>query len=213
MALFLVREFPQELPDGAFCCRSLKECSAEQLNDPDIAVYLLQEEKAAAGSELALRAEGFLQADKACGFQTFGSGMAKEAVLSYCSIEMEESSSIDDYESEDRNFADMCRWWMENKKINIRDFYRRANITRGAFYHITHSQGYIPKRATAFACIIGLELDYDQAVDLLSRAGLAFSSYFPLDVIVEGFIKQGYYDIRRINEVLFDKDLQLLGSA
>ena len=60
--------------------------------------------------------------------------------------------------------------------------------------------------------MIGLRLDYDQAIDLLGRAGMTLSKYYETDRVVEDRIRKKIYDIDEINLVLFDKDLALLGS-
>ena len=72
--------------------------------------------------------------------------------------------------------------------------------------------GQIPKKTNALACVIGLRLDYDQAIDLLGRAGMTLSKYYETDRVVEDRIRKKIYDIDEINLVLFDKDLALLGS-
>ena len=55
-------------------------------------------------------------------------------------------------------------------------------------------------------------LDYDQAIDLLQRAGMTLSKYYETDLIVEYFIREKNYDIDEINGLLWEKDLSLLGQ-
>ena len=75
-----------------------------------------------------------------------------------------------------------------------------------------HHPVQIPKKTNALACVIGLELDYDQAIDLLNRAGMTLSKYYELDQIVEQHIRNEKYNIDDINLILFEKDLPLLGT-
>ena len=75
-----------------------------------------------------------------------------------------------------------------------------------------HHPEQIPKKTNALACVIGLQLDYDQALDLLRRAGMTLSKYYETDLIVEYFIREKNYDIDEINGLLWEKDLSLLGQ-
>ena len=116
------------------------------------------------------------------------------------------------YEKEDRSFADMCEWWCEEKGISKKEFYNRANINKAMFWGMKHHPEQIPKKTNALACVIGLKLEYDQAIDLLRRAGMTLSKYYETDLIVEYFIREKNYDIDEINALLYQKDLALLGT-
>ena len=118
----------------------------------------------------------------------------------------------DGYEKEDRSFADMCEWWCREKGISKKEFYIRANINKSMFWGMKHHPEQIPKKTSALACVIGLQLDYDQALDLLRRAGMTLSKYYETDLIVEYFIREKNYDIDEINGLLWEKDLSLLGQ-
>ena len=116
------------------------------------------------------------------------------------------------YEKEDRSFADMCEWWCKEKGLSKKEFYSRANINKSMFWSMKHHPEQIPKKTNALACVIGLKLDYDQAIDLLQRAGLTLSKYYETDLIVEYFIRERNFDIDAINALLYQKDLSLLGT-
>ena len=116
------------------------------------------------------------------------------------------------YEKEDRSFADMCEWWCTEKGLSKKEFYNRANINRSMFWGMKHHPEQIPKKTNALACVIGLGLDYVQAIDLLRRAGMTLSKYYETDRIVEYFIREKNYNIDEINYLLYKKDLALLGT-
>ena len=116
------------------------------------------------------------------------------------------------YASEDRSFADMCEWWCEQKGFSKKQFYNYANINRSMFWGMKHHPDQIPKKTNVLACVIGLRLDYDQAIDLLQRAGMTLSKYYETDLIVEYFIRKKKYDIDEINALLYEKELTLLGQ-
>ena len=128
----------------------------------------------------------------------------------YEEIKEKESES---YEDQDKSFIEMVDWWIEKKGMKMKDFYLRSNLNRAMLSNLRCHPGKLPKKTNAIACAIGLGLTFEQAEDLISRAGFSFSRYVKSDVIVEYFIKNGLYDIFRINEELFSQDLALLGTG
>ena len=118
----------------------------------------------------------------------------------------------DRYRDVDLSFAEMCEWWCSEKGITKKEFYIQANINKAMFWNMKKNPGQIPKKTNALACVIGLRLDYDQAIDLLGRAGMTLSKYYETDRVVEDRIRKQMYDIDEINLELFDRDLALLGS-
>lgn len=126
---------------------------------------------------------------------------------------MAEPTPPEDYRSQDRSFPEMCEWWCQQKGLSKHDFYTYSNITKATFWSMKNNPGQVPKKTNVLACAIGLRLDLDQTKDLLMRAGLALSPYYPLDMIVEYYITNHRYDIYEINAVLFDEDLALLGTV
>ncbi|MBQ3756596.1 MAG: macro domain-containing protein [Oscillospiraceae bacterium] len=124
-----------------------------------------------------------------------------------------EAHSPDDrYRDVDLSFAEMCEWWCSEKGITKKEFYIQANINKAMFWNMKNNPRQIPKKTNALACVIGLRLDYDQAIDLLGRAGMTLSKYYETDRVVEDRIRKQMYDIDEINLELFDRDLALLGS-
>lgn len=66
--------------------------------------------------------------------------------------------------------------------------YKKANIDRKVFSRIRCKEDYKPKKKTAVAFAIALELDMPTMLDLLSRAEIAFSPSSKFDLIVSYFI-------------------------
>ena len=89
--------------------------------------------------------------------------------------------------------------------------YKKANIDRKLFSSIRCKKDYKPKKKTAVAFAIALELDLPTTLDLLSRAEIAFSPSNKFDLIVSYFITHKNYNVFEINAALFDYNQPLLG--
>ncbi|MBQ9010804.1 MAG: macro domain-containing protein [Clostridia bacterium] len=90
--------------------------------------------------------------------------------------------------------------------------YKKANIDRKVFSRIRSKENYRPKKKTALAFAIALELDLPTTQDLLSRAEIAFSPSSRFDLIITYFIDHKIYDIFKINATLFRYGEQTLGE-
>ena len=95
---------------------------------------------------------------------------------------------------------------MDNK-----DVWKRANLDRKHFSKIQCDEKYHPKKKTVMALCIALELDLEQAKDLLARADWAFSPSSKVDLIVQKAIIDKQYDIYQLNLVLFQYTNEILG--
>lgn len=118
----------------------------------------------------------------------------------------------------DAGFGETVLNLIEVKGLTEPECYKKANLTRAAFYKIRKSAKdpkttFKPTKQTALALAVALELDLDEAKDLLERAGYSFSHSNRGDIIVEYFLINGKYDIFEINEMLYCYDQPLLGSA
>ena len=91
--------------------------------------------------------------------------------------------------------------------------YGDAMIGRKVFSSIRCNRKYKPSKRTAICLAVALHLDLPAAMDLLGRAGYAFSPSNETDLIVLYFVKHRIYDLFRINEALEEHGQEPLGSV
>lgn len=113
----------------------------------------------------------------------------------------------------DESFSQMILRKIAEKGIKNTDCYKKANIDKKLFSKIINNIHYKPKKATALALAVSLELSLDETTELLHKAGLALTHSEKFDIIVEYFILHRKYDIFEINEMLYEFDQPLLGGA
>ena len=93
---------------------------------------------------------------------------------------------------------------IDERKLSDVDVYKKANMSRKLFSKIRCNKDYQPKKKTALSLALALELNLDEAKDLLSRAGYAFSPSDKTDLIIQYFIEEKVYDIYTIDLALFE---------
>ena len=118
----------------------------------------------------------------------------------------------------DAGFGETVLKLIQKKGMTEAQCYNKANISRAAFHKIRQSartpeSTYRPSKQTAMALAVALELSFEEAEDLLERAGYAFSHSNKGDIIVEYFLLHRNYNLFELNEVLFEFDQPLLGSV
>ena len=121
-----------------------------------------------------------------------------------------EEQFIIDLEKLEDTFQQRLFRWIDLKQLNEVDVYKKANLTRKHFSKIRSNINYQPKKSTAIALAIALELSIDDTLDLLRCAGYTLSPSKRFDIIIRHFIEREIYSIFTINEALFEFDEELL---
>lgn len=113
----------------------------------------------------------------------------------------------------DESFSQMVLRLIDQKGLKESTCYHKANVDRKLFSKIRNDIHYRPSKPTVVAFALALELSLAQTEELLKSAGFALSHSSKFDIIVEYCIMHRIFDVMEVNQILFDFDQTLLGSA
>lgn len=115
----------------------------------------------------------------------------------------------------DDNFARRLLYYCNKKNMTHPQVYKAAGVTPHCFSKIISEETETPTRETIIALAFALELNLEEAQDLLSRA----KYYFPVPTIKEDIIfqfcfenKNGPYTIDEVNDALCRCGFQPIGG-
>jgi hypothetical protein len=114
--------------------------------------------------------------------------------------------------NKDESFSEMLLRLIDERGMKDSDCYNKANVSRKVFSKIRCDRNYHPKKETALAFALALELDIEGTQQLLRTAGYSLSHSNIADIIVEYHIMNGIFKVSDINEMLYEYDQKLLGT-
>lgn len=101
------------------------------------------------------------------------------------------------------SFGEYLFYLIESKEMSSSQVQNGAWITKQVYSKInTNRLGYKPSKRVAMQLCIGLNLNIDESIDLLARAGFAFSPSDKQDLIFRFFIENKCYDILGVSDAL-----------
>ena len=113
----------------------------------------------------------------------------------------------------EKSFSDELNDLIAKRGLSTVEVYNRAQINRQLFSKISSRSDYRPKKVTALALAIALELTLEQTKEFIAKAGYALTRSSVTDLVVEFFIDRKIYNVMAINEVLYELDEPVLGSV
>ena len=123
------------------------------------------------------------------------------------------SVSIDDkLKNKELTFQEHLFRIIDKRGLKDVDVYKKANIDRRLFSKIKSNVDYNPSKQTVLAFAIALELNLDETLDLLGRAGMTLSGSSEFDIIMQYCLENHITNVMDINCILFDYGQPLLGA-
>ena len=96
------------------------------------------------------------------------------------------------------SFSDHLFKLINKKGFTDTEVYKRANIDRRLFSKL-RKKNYTPHKKTIFALLIALQLNMDEAMDLMRYAGITFAPNSITDLAVQWFLSKKMYDVIELN--------------
>lgn len=125
-----------------------------------------------------------------------------------------DEEELEDYinrEKSNETFTSKLLNYMDKSSQNDSEIYKKAGIDRRHFSKIRCDKYYQPKKATAIAFCMALELNIEDTKELLGLAGYSLSSSDTGDLVIRFCIERGIYNLNEVNEALEYFGQRLLG--
>lgn len=107
-------------------------------------------------------------------------------------------------EADEETFAEYLLRYMNERGADPVEVYKLVNLDRRVFSKLRTNRYYKPHKRTLFVIAFGLELNVDEAENLLKRAGYSFSPYDKADIIIKFFFEQNIHNLFTVNEALYN---------
>lgn len=121
-------------------------------------------------------------------------------------------SLMDSLKKADAGFSERLLQLIDQTGQKDSVIYKKANISKQHFSKIRNNPNYQPTKTTAIAFALALELNLEQTMDLIGRAGFTLSKSSKFDLIIRYFIERQEYNVVAINVALYEFDQPLLGA-
>lgn len=109
-----------------------------------------------------------------------------------------------------KTFQEKFFEYLDKTGLTDPEFYKKLNLSKQMFSKVRSNPQYQPTKKTAVIFCLGLELDLEQATDLMARAGYAFSPSNKLDLFVKSCFVYRMYDFAQIDLYLAKQGYPML---
>ena len=109
-----------------------------------------------------------------------------------------------------KTFQEKFFEYLDKTGLTDPEFYKKLNLSKQMFSKVRSNPQYQPTKNTAVIFCLGLELDLEQATDLMARAGYAFSPSNKLDLFVKSCFVYRMYDFAQIDLYLAKQGYPML---
>lgn len=140
------------------------------------------------------------------------SGLEKKTPSYQVSKEEKDLKEYIKKEKSEETFSTKLLQYIDNSGLTDSEIYKKAGIDRRHFSKIRCDKYYKPKKSTAIALCIALQLSLKETLELLQLAGYSLSNSDTGDLIVKFCIERKIYDLVEVNEALEYFGQKLLGA-
>ncbi len=112
-----------------------------------------------------------------------------------------------------KSFRDLLFEFIDARAIDEVKLYQNLNISRSIFSKIRSRQDYQPDRDNAFRFAIGLRLNLDEAIALISAAGFNFKVSSKRDLVIKHCIENGLYETMLVDSILVSCEVETIFSV
>jgi hypothetical protein len=127
---------------------------------------------------------------------------------------LKEEDELEDYINKEKSketFSTKLLKYIDRSELSDAEIYKKAGIDRRHFSKIRCDKYYQPKKVTAIALCMALQLSIEETTELLQIAGYSLSNSDTGDLVVKFCIEKGIYNLIEVNEALNYFGQKLLG--
>lgn len=139
-------------------------------------------------------------------------GAAREAAFQEdaCTLTSDEINQFIENNKEDDTFQTKLFSYIDSKNLKDSDVYNKVDIDRRLFSKIRSNRDYHPSKETVILLGIALELTEEEIENLLESASYSLPKNTTFDLIVRFCFMEKIYDLKQINEFLYDHNCKTL---
>lgn len=111
-----------------------------------------------------------------------------------------------------QTFPEYLLEYIAQRGLNEVDVYKKAHLDRRMLSKLRNERDYMPSERTLWAIALAMELNLDEALEILHKAGFTLSTHSKEDLIIKFFFENKIYDMFLLNETLDHYGFKPLGG-